>query len=303
MDRERHQRDQDPARQPGRLHRLPGDRLGEGNHCRNGRKALGRRLRSTGQGLSASTPPEPSTRATRSPVARRASPLAPNGQIAYSDPTANPQEIGRLTAGGTPQITPSPLEGSVRRCLRHRSGAYWFADFAANDLGRLTTDGAYTSLTGFSAAAGPRRVAAGPGNTLWVTLDTADKIARVTGVDPPPSSSIPIPILRPARRRRWPSTSSPARRSRPSRTRRRSSSSSARRRRERSSSAPFEKKKKKGNGGKGGPKRLKGDFRACTSPAKYKLKPGRYTFSVRASANDLTGNAESAKFKVVKKKE
>jgi hypothetical protein len=48
----------------------------------------------------------------------------------------------------------------------------------ANDLLRLTTEGQVTTLGGCSPAAGPRKIATGPGNTLWTTLDLAEKIGR-----------------------------------------------------------------------------------------------------------------------------
>ena len=225
----------------------------------------------------------------------------PNGQIAYSDPLANPQEIGRLVAGGTAQITSTPLKDPFGVAFGP-DGAYWFADFAANDLGRLTTDGTYTSLTGFSAGAGPRRIAAGPtgSNTLWVTLDTADKIARVTGVDPPvvdPPVVDPDPIPPTGKAPEVTIDKQPGKKikARAKRTKVKFKFSSP------TAGAKFEcslsKKRKRG---KGGSKRIKGDFRQCASPVKYKLKPGSYTFSVRASADDLTSDAEKAKFKVVK---
>ena len=67
-----------------------------------------------------------------------------------------------------------------------QDGAYWISRFQGNDLLRLTTGGQVTTLGGFSAAAGPRKIATGPGNTLWTTLDLAEKIGRVSGVEPPP---------------------------------------------------------------------------------------------------------------------
>ena len=40
----------------------------------------------------------------------------------------------------------------------------------------------------------PRDIATGPGNTLWVTLDMSNKVARITGVDPPPVMTPPDPL-------------------------------------------------------------------------------------------------------------
>ena len=39
----------------------------------------------------------------------------------------------------------------------------------------------------FSAGSGPRHIAAGPNNTLWVALEQGKKIGRITGVTPPPA--------------------------------------------------------------------------------------------------------------------
>jgi streptogramin lyase len=104
------------------------------------------------------------------------------GQIAYSNPGASPQTVGRLMNGGSPLTTPVP--GDPFGVAFGSDQAYWFAQFASDDLGRLSTSGEYSRLTGLSAASGPRQITAGPGNTLWVSLETAGKVARVTGVEP-----------------------------------------------------------------------------------------------------------------------
>ena len=39
----------------------------------------------------------------------------------------------------------------------------------------------------FSAGSGPRHIATGPNNTLWVSLEQGKKIGRITGVTPPPA--------------------------------------------------------------------------------------------------------------------
>ena len=107
----------------------------------------------------------------------------PAGQVAYADPTSNPQQVGRLKSGGTPDKTETP--GDPFGVAFGADGAYWIPRFAAGDLVRLTTDGQETTLSGLSANAGPRRIATGPDNTLWVTLDNANEVARITGVKAP----------------------------------------------------------------------------------------------------------------------
>jgi streptogramin lyase len=104
------------------------------------------------------------------------------GQVAFSNPGSNPQTVGRLTSGGSPLMTPAP--GDPFGVAFGSDQAYWFAQFASDDLGRLSTEGEYSRLTGLSAGSGPRQITAGPGNTLWVSLETAGKVARVTGVEP-----------------------------------------------------------------------------------------------------------------------
>jgi len=117
----------------------------------------------------------------------------PNGQVAYGNPNNTPQQIGLLSPGGSPLTLDRPAGSDPFGVAFGGDGAYWIAEFAGNRLARVTTDGQLTTLDGFPAVTGqgPRQLTAGPGNTLWVTLDkpgdpAATKIARVTGVDPPP---------------------------------------------------------------------------------------------------------------------
>ena len=62
-------------------------------------------------------------------------------------------------------------------------GAVWFAEFQANAVGRVGTDGTTSEVTGMTAGAGPRYVATGPGNTIWFTEETGNRVGRVTGID------------------------------------------------------------------------------------------------------------------------
>jgi virginiamycin B lyase len=108
-------------------------------------------------------------------------------QIGFTDPIVNPQEIGRIIPGGTAQRTVvSGGSGDPTGIVFGNDGAYWIARFGGNDLVRFTPAGLQTTLSGFSASAGPRQITKGPGDTLWVGLETAKKVARVTGVAAPP---------------------------------------------------------------------------------------------------------------------
>ena len=125
----------------------------------------------------------------------------PGTQIGYTNPGATPESVGRISPGGTPQPSFPTGGGDPFGITFGNDGAYWIARFATNDLLRMTSNGQLTTLSGFSAASGPRQITKGPGDTLWVSLETAKKIARVTGVSapvPPPPPPNPIPAQKPS---------------------------------------------------------------------------------------------------------
>lgn len=165
-----------------------------------------------------------------------------NGQVAYSNPGSNPHTVGRLTTAA--ETVPTPLSDPFGVTFGN-DGAYWFAQFAGNDLGRLTTEGQYSTLP-IAAATGPRQVTAGPNNTLWVTLDTAEKVARISGVTPALQTTLtkkPNKVVRKAKVKfRFTGTAG----------------------------AMFQCRVDKR------------DWRGCTSPKAYRLSAGKHTFRVRA---------------------
>jgi streptogramin lyase len=121
---------------------------------------------------------------------------APSGQITVSLPINDPQQIGQLVPGGSLTTIDRPIPADPFGVAFGGDGAFWVAMFAGNRLDRVTTDGQLTSLTGFPdvSGQGPRQITTGPGNTLWATLDNPSdpaepnsKIARITGVEPPPT--------------------------------------------------------------------------------------------------------------------
>jgi virginiamycin B lyase len=206
----------------------------------------------------------------------------PNGQVAYAAPTTDPQTVGRINPGGDPLMTELVASDPFGVTFAP-DGAYWVARSQTNDLLRLTPDGKTTNLTGFadSGGVGPRKIAPGPNNTLWVTLDTPEKVARVTGVKPKaknPSTEID----------RTPDRKLEAKGRKGKAKARFKFSSSA-------SKAGFQCSLR--------PKARKPRFKDCESPAAYKLRPGKYRFAVRAvlaGAKDRTPATFS--FKVVRKK-
>ncbi len=125
----------------------------------------------------------------------------PGNQIAFTSPAAKPRDMGFLNGGAA--LGPTSVTGGAvmpgadpEGITYANDGAYWIARFAANDVARVTADGAFTTLP-LSAASGPRRITKGAGNTLWVGLETAKKVARITGVEAPAATPAPTPAPAP----------------------------------------------------------------------------------------------------------
>lgn len=116
----------------------------------------------------------------------------PNGQYAFTQPTAEPREFGLFAPGAAPIVTPVPGKDPFGVTLGS-DGAYWAPEFNSNGLLRMTATGAVTGLPGFAAASAPRQIAAGPNNTLWVTLEMTKKVGRVSGLEPPVGPPLPPP--------------------------------------------------------------------------------------------------------------
>ncbi|HKG39779.1 MAG TPA: hypothetical protein VKB25_12375 [Conexibacter sp.] len=110
----------------------------------------------------------------------------PSGQIAFTNPLHDPQQIGRFsppdtrsvrTANFTPGTDPFGI-------VFAEDGAYWVAN--RNDtLTRMAPDGALMTLSGFPRDSNPRYLTVGRDGTLWVGLETSRQVARVTGVVAP----------------------------------------------------------------------------------------------------------------------
>ncbi|UUY05626.1 hypothetical protein LRS13_08940 [Svornostia abyssi] len=126
----------------------------------------------------------------------------PGNQIAFTAPAAQPRDMGFITGGAA--LGPTSVTGGAvmpgadpEGITYANDGAYWIARFAANDVARVTPDGAFTTLP-LSAASGPRRITKGANNTLWVGLETAKKVARITGVEAPAATpTTPTPTQTP----------------------------------------------------------------------------------------------------------
>lgn len=213
---------------------------------------------------------------------------APTGQIAFSAPGAKPEQSGLIT----PPNPASSFEllGDPFGVAYGADQAFWIVQFAKGQLTRLTSTG-QTTVGGLPVESA-RQIAAGPGNTLWVTLVKKEgtvpvsAIARVSGVEPPPAPAStgpggpivvtekPVPdttIFR-APRKIIRITKGKATVTFTFRSSIAGSSFQCR-----LTKAPYTKGKKK--------KKTVGSFTSCRSPKVLKLAPGHYQFAVRAVAN------------------
>jgi streptogramin lyase len=117
----------------------------------------------------------------------------PAGQVLYTNPGANPQDAGRLTLGGTPALTPLAGTDPSFSVAFGLDAAYWVGLFLTGELARITPEGEVTRLGTFAAPANkPRYVAAGPGGTIWVSLQDPGNpgaIGLVSGLTAPVTDS------------------------------------------------------------------------------------------------------------------
>jgi streptogramin lyase len=117
---------------------------------------------------------------------------APDGMVAYSNPDP-PHRVGRLSALGVPLGESLTGAGTDPFGAAYGpDGAFWFAGFAADAAIRVDRAGDVTFVD-LGAGSGPRRITAGAGPTLWVALEGAKQVARISGVEPPPPPPVPEP--------------------------------------------------------------------------------------------------------------
>jgi len=106
----------------------------------------------------------------------------PDGSIAYSNPGTDPQTVGRIESSGKPKKTKVPNSDPFGMVFAPDHN-WWFAEFAKDQLGLLSTDGALKQFKDLPNGSGPRYVAEGSNGTLWVSLENSQKVARIKGVN------------------------------------------------------------------------------------------------------------------------
>jgi virginiamycin B lyase len=105
----------------------------------------------------------------------------PDKTIAYANPGTNPQTVGRIKDGGKAKTTDDPNSDPFGMTFApdHR---WWIAEFAKSQLGILSPQGNLKQFKHLPNGSGPRQLTLGPHHTLWVSLETAGKVARIKGV-------------------------------------------------------------------------------------------------------------------------
>jgi streptogramin lyase len=230
---------------------------------------------------------------------------APTGQIAYTAPGAAPEQVGLIT----PPTASPPFEllNDPFGVTYGSDQAFWVAQFAGT-VTRVTSTGAHTTLAGLPKES-PRQIAAGPGNTLWITLIKKEEsgvpisaIARIIGLEAPPTptptppggpitvTEKPVPNTRIGKgpKKVVKTTGAKA-------TVKFSFSSTV-------AGSTFQCKLTKVPAGK--KKKAKGSrvvFAGCSSPRVLKLAPGKYRFAVRAvAAGVIDGSPAEKAFRVIR---
>jgi streptogramin lyase len=117
-----------------------------------------------------------------------------NGQLAYTSPIG-PETIGLIDNGvARPQ---TPVENvDPFGIIFGQDEAYWTPQFGGDTLARYTADGAYTVPISFPTGSGPRFATQGAGDTIWVGLETTQKIVRISGIEKPDTAPPVISALK-----------------------------------------------------------------------------------------------------------
>lgn len=217
----------------------------------------------------------------------------PSGQIAFSQQSQEPEEVGRIDPPG--QALGHEIDGDPFGVALGPDGAYWIARSAKAELIRMTTGGEVTTLPGLPAKYFPRQVAGGPGGTVWVTMEIPGEgiaaVARVTGVEKPGGNPPPPPPTAPQTKIKKGPKKVVKTAKKKAKVKFVFSSPTA--------GVTFQCSLTKLKG-----KKTKAAlFKGCKSPKRYKLVPGRYRFQVRAvNAGVPDPTPAAAKFKIVRVK-
>jgi sugar lactone lactonase YvrE len=220
---------------------------------------------------------------------------SPTGQIGYSQQSKEPEQFGVISPPNPAQAFDVPATDPFGVAFG-ADGNFWGVQSAKDGVTRFTPTGTLTFFGGFPKESMARQIAAGPGNTLWVTLtkNEAAAVGRITGLEPPlvavpPAPLIPAPARPRSRIERGPKKTVKIA-ARFTKVRFRFSSTTP--------GATFQCALQKIRRGRRAPRP---QFRACASPKAFRIGPGKYRFSVRAlSAGLVDTTPATSSFRIVR---
>ena len=105
----------------------------------------------------------------------------PRKGAAYTNPGTDPQTVGRIERGrkvrrtAVPNTDPFGITFAADR-------RWWIANFASDNLTILNREGRARRFRGLPEDSGPRQLTTGPRNTVWVSLEASQQVARIKGV-------------------------------------------------------------------------------------------------------------------------
>lgn len=106
----------------------------------------------------------------------------PRKSVAYTNPVANPQHVGRILKGAKrARKTRVPNTDPFGITLAS-DGNWWIANFGSHDLTILSRKGKVRKFRKLPDNSGPRRITSGRRKTVWVALEASEQVAKIAGV-------------------------------------------------------------------------------------------------------------------------
>ena len=105
----------------------------------------------------------------------------PRKGVGYTNQGSDPDTVGRIFKGTNARRTKVPNTDPFGITFA-ADGRWWVANFLSHNLTILDRQGNARRFRNLPDNSGPRYIAAGPNNTVWVGLETAEKVARIKGV-------------------------------------------------------------------------------------------------------------------------
>ena len=216
------------------------------------------------------------------------------GQIGFSQQGTMPTEVGVLTPPSTTPVTSEVPAVDPFGVALGSDTAFWAA--RKGGAQRFTASGESTFISGANEDLFVRQIASGPDNTIWITMlnggENIYEVGKISGLEPPvkPKEEAKPPAPPETKIDKAPKKKVTTKGKRASVSFKFSSTTAG---------ATFECAlvKKPAKKGKKAPQPK---FKSCKSPHKLKLKPGKYTFSVRAVIGGVTDpTPATGKFRVV----